>query len=58
MAKTKWNFAVVRTYFNTYWVGKTKLPLKSDKIFVKFEDAMETAKDMFKSDHPDFDEDK
>ncbi len=56
MAKGKWNFAVVKSIFGDYWVGKTKLALESNKIFEKFQDAIDKAKDLFQGANPEFDE--
>lgn len=51
MKKTKWNYAVVRTIFGDFWIGKTKLPVETRRIFSKFEDAQNSAIDLFSSDN-------
>jgi len=47
MKETKWNYAVVRTIFGDYWVGKTKLKADEKKIFKNIRYAIEKAQDLF-----------
>ena len=53
----KWHYAVVRSVFGDYWVGKTMLPLIKEKIFVDVEDAIQKAEELFLDSHMDFDPD-
>jgi len=57
MKKKQWNFAVVRSMFGDYWVGKTDLPLDKEKIFKTVQEAVDAAKELFLDAHPDFDPD-
>jgi hypothetical protein len=57
MKKIKWNYAVVRSVFGDYWVGKTKLKADEERIFVDIQVAIQRAEELFKDDHIDFDPD-
>jgi len=54
MKKSEWHYAVVRSIFDDYWVGKTKLPLKKESIFADLEDAIQKAEMLFEDSHMDF----
>ena len=47
MKKTKWNYAVVRTIFGDYWVGKTKINADEKSIFKNIQHAIEEAQNLF-----------
>jgi hypothetical protein len=55
--KIKWNYAVMRSIFGDYWIGKTKLTPIKEIIFTDIKDAIEKAQELFKLDHPDFNPD-
>jgi hypothetical protein len=55
--KVKWNYAVMRTIFGDYWIGKTKLPCKKESIFADLEDAIQKVEMLFEDAHFDFDPD-
>ncbi len=55
MAKPIWHYAIVQSTFGDYWIGKTKLPLVEDVVFDNIQDAIDVAKELFESDHPEFD---
>lgn len=38
------NYAIVKSMFGDYWVGKTELPVKDGSIFSTYDDAFEEAK--------------
>jgi hypothetical protein len=57
MKKDKWNYAVVRSIFGDYWVGRTTLKPKKEIIFSNRQEAIEKAKYLFREDHPEFDPD-
>lgn len=42
--KSAWRYAIVRTMFGDFWVGKTKLPLDSGGIYEDVDEAVEEAK--------------
>lgn len=44
MGEEKYNYAVVRSTFGDYWIGKTKLSEKPGSIFSSFADALEEVK--------------
>jgi hypothetical protein len=56
MSKAKLNYAVVRSVFGDYWVGKTKLEPKKGIIFEDINEAIEKAKYLFEI-HKGFDPD-
>ena len=37
------NYAVLKSDFGDYWIGKTKLPVREGSIFSTFDEAQETA---------------
>lgn len=51
----KFNYAIIRSAFGDYWVGKTKLKADEKSIFSKREDAVNYAQDLFCSNNPEFD---
>jgi len=53
MSKIKWHYAVVKSIFGNFWVGKTKLPLKKEIIYETFQEALEKALWLFET-HNDF----
>jgi hypothetical protein len=55
MAKTKWNYAVVKSVFGDLWIGKTKLKANEKFIFSNLEDASNFACQLFEDYNPDFD---
>jgi len=57
MIKIKWNYAVVRSVFGDYWVGKTKLKANEITIFVDKEDVIRLVEEQFLDEHPCFDPD-
>ena len=57
MTKIKWNYAVVRSVFGDYWVGKTKLKANEITIFVDKEDVIRLVELQFLEEHPCFDPD-
>jgi len=57
MKKSKWNYAVVKSIFGDYWVGKTKLKPLKEIIFTDIKDAIEKAQELFKLHKPEFDPD-
>lgn len=57
MTKTKWNYAVVRSIFGDYWVGKTKLKANEITIFADKEDVIRQIEEQFLDEHIDFDPD-
>ena len=57
MAKTKWNYAVVRSIFGDLWIGKTKLLVKKDKIYKDLRDAIDMAVILFEESHTNFNPD-
>ena len=40
------NFAIMRSGFGGYWIGKTKREVKDGSIFSTFNDAIEEAKNL------------
>lgn len=40
------NFAIMRSGFGDYWIGKTELPVKDGSIFSTLEDALDQAKSL------------
>lgn len=44
MLEEKFNFAIIKSIFGDYWIGKTKLPIKPGCIFSDFDAALEEAK--------------
>lgn len=42
--KNVWQYAIVRTMFGDFWVGKTKLPIDSGGIYDDVDEAVEEAK--------------
>jgi len=57
MKKIKWNYAVVKSIFGDYWIGKTKLNPIKEKIFSDIDDAIQKAEELFLDSHIDFDPD-
>ena len=57
MKKEKWNYAVVKSVFGDFWVGKTKLLPVKEKIFNNIQEAIQHAEELFMESHPDFDYD-
>jgi len=60
MKKEKWHYAVVKSMFGDYWVGKTQLPLQKEIVFEDIEDAIEKAEELFCRDKgfdPDYADD-
>ena len=55
MNKIKWHYAVMRSIFGNFWVGKTKAKLQKEIVFVDIQDAIEKAKYLFETRNPDFD---
>jgi len=55
MRKTKWHYGVARSMFGDLWVGKTKLPLETAKVFDNIKDAIDNACMYFEEAHPEFD---
>lgn len=53
--EVKFNYAIIRSVFGDYWIGKTKLKADEKSIFSKREDAVNQAQDLFWSSHPEFD---
>ncbi len=53
--KIVWNYAVVRSIFGDFWVGKTKLKSDERNIFSNLEDARGKAEMLFEDTHVDFD---
>ena len=41
-----WNFAVMKTMFQTFWVGKTKLEANGTSIFSTWDEAVEAAMEL------------
>lgn len=55
--KKKYNYAVTRSLLGGLWIGKTKLPLKNNRIFANIDKAKDKAIGLFLNDHPSFDPD-
>jgi hypothetical protein len=55
--KVKWNYAVVRTIFGDFWVGKTKQKADEITIFADKEDVIRLLEEQFLDEHIDFDPD-
>ena len=55
--KVKWNYAVVRSVFGDYWIGKTKLKADEITIFADKEDVIRQIEEQFLDEHPCFDPD-
>jgi hypothetical protein len=55
--KIKWNYAVVRSIFGDFWVGKTKLKADEITIFGDKEDVIKQIEEQFLDEHIDFDPD-
>jgi len=55
--KTKWNYAVVRSIFGDFWVGKTKLKANEITIFIDKEDVIRLVEEQFLDEHINFDPD-
>jgi hypothetical protein len=55
--KIKWNYAVVRSVFGDFWIGKTKLKANEITIFVDKEDVIRLVEEQFLDEHLDFDPD-
>ena len=53
--KIKWNYAVVRSIFGDFWVGKTKLKANEITIFADKEDVIRLIEEQFLDEHIDFD---
>jgi len=53
--KIKWNYAVVRSIFGDFWVGKTKLKANEITIFADKEDVIRLVEEQFLDEHIDFD---
>ena len=53
--KIKWNYAVVRSIFGDFWVGKTKLKANEITIFADIEDVIRQVEEQFLDEHPCFD---
>ena len=49
------NYAIVRSIFGDYWVGKTLLKADEKSIFSKIETAVNRAQDLYCEQHPCFD---
>ena len=52
----KYNYAICRSAFGDYWVGKTLLPVKPGSIYDNIEDATEEAKSLTEADFEDSEE--
>lgn len=55
MKKIKWNYAIIRSIFGDYWIGKTKLKANEQNIFSNLADAINFAEQLFEDSHPEFD---
>lgn len=49
--KTKWNYAIVRSIFGDYWIGKTKLKADKIKVFSDVEDCIRLVEEKFLREH-------
>ncbi len=60
MAKktSKWHYVVMRSVFGDLWIGKTRLPVEKDRVFVDLKDATYEAGNLFQDEHPEFDRDE
>jgi len=57
MVKVKWNYAVVRSIFGDFWVGKTKQKADEITIFADKEDVIRLVEEQFLDEHINFDPD-
>lgn len=51
----KYSYAVVKSIFGDYWVGKSKNKPDEIKYFKDKDDAIQKAEQLFEDAHPDFD---
>jgi hypothetical protein len=55
--KVKWNYAVIRSIFGNYWIGKTQLKADEIRIFSDIEDVIKQVEEQFLYENMDFDPD-